>query len=455
MPFVFHTQKHFALIDYTPRLGVFCQFFSLNSNSRTFSIQPSHHIAYSATMDQNEQLHTLCMPNSSIIYYISLQNGILSNKLQVAKATENYTLSSPGIYCIGNELYISYISKQLSSSTYSFVFQSLDGQVFTTALTLEHSPELIKTFTYKDKIYIFYILFEQHYNLNCLIIDYEHAENLTLLQISFPIHNYSICIIDEVVHITYLADVHGKYQLMYYNTNLSVAYTLATVSSPYSPVIFSYMNYLWINCTIDNQLKVFLSIDQGASFSQPVTSSLQNNLKRASFCSQEDTTLNATELYMSIGHTIKLTTIYPIDFDHIHPDTKIPIEQELILEAYKLSSHHHELSSLEVENQRLKARIHDLEFALQSTPLSSSKFHSNATDTRPNYPPHHPAPTLNTKKKPHKQLPLASDYDSNTTPPPAPEQKSASPSTPKKTPLSSAKQDFMKELTSWDLPPRI
>lgn len=153
-----------------------------------------------------------------------------------------------------------------------------------------------------------------------------------------PLLDYSICIYNNEVHITYVTEIHGKHQLIYYNGTKCTATSLCTTSAINSPIIFAYLDHLWVNAYINKTLCTFLSIDHGLRFSTPTTSSMQGNFMRCAFTTQSQNSFKAMECYALLNPTVKISTVYMIDFDHIHPDTHIPVELELYLEGIKLTA---------------------------------------------------------------------------------------------------------------------
>ena len=139
---------------------------------------------------------------------------------------------------------------------------------------------------------------------------------------------------------------------------------------------------------------MMLSIDDGQSFSTPTPCSIQNNVYRSFFSTQRVSPFIGQELYASIGSTLKLCTLAMLDFPRFHSDSHPAPELELLIEGFLLS----------LENS--KAQI----LPSVSSPLSSQS--SSTIDTIS-------AQHLNAHS------------------------------------LEQAKNDFMQDLTSWELPPKL
>lgn len=396
MPYIFYSNHTFTLIDSTPKNGVFCQLFSPSYSPKPIQIQFQGTQEYSAHMDESGKLYVVAMPDAfHLNYYFFENNRFIKNSL-VSNSSSNYSLSSPMIYTLQNVPYITYLSNQTHSNTYNFVQENLLQPQLTTLFTSSSQPQHIKYFTTPTSTYIFYISFDESYHLNALHITPTATTTITYINSSQPLVDYSVCIDGNTLHITYIAELHGKYQLLYFNTDTRVINSLATTQYAPQPVIFCYYHVLWINVMIEHKLQMFISIDQGKNFSIPVACSLQNNIHRCHFLTHKSSTLMAHELYASIGSTLKLCTIAMADVEHFHSDTVVSPELELLLEGLVLASHSQSPLS----------------------PLTQS-------------PPMEPIPLMPDNQAPsNKTLSSVKQVDD-------------------------AKSAFMNELSGWDLPPRI
>lgn len=400
MPYSFYYNHTFSLVDSTPKNGVFCQFFSSAHSPKPIQIQFQGTKEYSAHMDEDGKLYVAAMPDASHLNYYVLENNRFTKSSLISNTSSNYDLSSPIIYTLNHTPYIIYLSHQTHSDAYNFVSENLSQPNLTTLLTTYQPPEHIKYFTTPSGIYIFYIFFDQIYYLNALYITPQSSKVVTFLTSSDPISDYSICIDDTTIHITYVTELHGKYQLFYCNTDHYTIIPLAITQYPSRPVVFCYYHALWINAIIDHKLHMFISMDEGITFSLPVPCSFQNNIHPCHFQSLSDNSLVAQELYASISSTFKLCTISAVDIEHFHSDTIIAPELELLLEGFLVVS-------------RQSSLVH--------TPYTSQ-------DTS------QPKPAYNTSaasvsKSSQSSLPLNS--------------------------VENAKSAFMDQDLSWDLPPRI
>jgi len=361
MSFLFNYNNNFSLVDNNSKYGVFCQFYNHTGLSRPIQIQSPNSLEYSAAIDDAGTIHVVTMPSRYQLNYFSYENNHYSKKTLVENTTETYLFSNPMIHSVNNEVHIFYLSNKVGSNAYAIVHQTLNASSVDALLDTNYTLQNIKSFTYQDTIYIFYMLQNSRYFLKCLKITKGVTEEITLLSSTAPLCDYSVCISENQLDITYVAELHGKYQLVYYNTTTQISMILCHTLIPSSPVIFWSYDYLWINYSDDNKLYILLSIDAGRSFSSPVLSSIQTNIRRMFFRTNKDCSLKCTELYASTSGSIHLCTVFSIDFEHIHLDSKIPVELELLFEGLALSQRaSFDTTKLSEENILLKEQLKEL-----------------------------------------------------------------------------------------------
>lgn len=334
IPYLFHYNNSFALIDYSQRNGVFCQFYNRSSGPRALAIQNGSIADYSACLDHDNVLHVIAMADAFHMNYYRLEGHRFTKDVLVSNITENYHLSSPILYDLNHQLCMIYLSHQDNSSLYSFVHQALDSPDLTTLLNLNIHPEHMKHFTHDGSLYIFYTTTTPHHHqLKSLRITGTQAQEVIWLDISLPIVDYAICFHHEVMHIALVTECHGKYELSYFNTASRIMHSLCTTSTPPTPTIFYYYNGIWLNIMMQNKLHMMLSMDDGETFSIPVPCTKQAYMRPVHFHTTQSTSLSGQLLYASTNHQIILSTLYYIDFEHLHPDVHIASEIELLLDG--------------------------------------------------------------------------------------------------------------------------
>lgn len=478
MPYIFHFNNCFSLIDATPKNGVFCQFFSSSHSPKSMAIHPQYTTDYSAHMDSNGKLYVAVMPDAFHLNYYLYEGNRFTRHTLISNTGSNYDLTSPIIYTFQNIPYIIYLSHQTNATSYNFVQDNLHEPQLATLLTCSTQPTLIKHYVIDNQVFIFFVTYDESYHLNVLQVAGNQIASSVYLNSPQPITDYSICIEDDTIHITYIAELHGKYQLSYFNTHSTQITTLATTQSPCYPVVFCYYNMLWINARINHKLQMLISIDNGKTFSLPAPCSLQNNIHRCYFLTHKSSPFFGQEVYASITSVLKLCTLSMIDFPRFHPDSIIAPELELLFEGLILAA---ESSSFQPAQPFVPENIPaSYQTSMpQSKPASyqtsmpqnkSASYQSSMPQNKSaSYQPSMPqnTPTSSQTSMPESKLtssqtsiPESRPISSQTSMPEnkptssqtsIPKSKSASSSDT----LAEAKDAFMNELTGWDLPPRV
>lgn len=332
MSYLFHHNKNFTFIDSSPKSGLTCQSSTGGLGSRPTSIAPAPILYYSAALDAAGKPIAIAMPDAYHINYYSMANNHVNKTTIASTSSTTYDFSNPVLYTLGQFIQLVYISHPVGSSQYSFIHQPIPTNAsLTTLLTLNQPPSLLKSISTPDATYIFFVLKETYHTLSCIKLTATNAEYMAYLNSNVPIIDYSVCLENELVHISYVTEVHGQYQLLYLNTETKQPFLITTTAEPCEPTIFSYYHTLWINALLDKKLHIFLSTDGGLNFNGPTLATIQTHLKRCLFQSTHQGTLFASELYASIALNIKLCTIATIDFESIHADTHISSELSLLL----------------------------------------------------------------------------------------------------------------------------
>ena len=120
--------------------------------------------------------------------------------------------------------------------------------------------------------------------------------------------------------------------------------------------------------------------------------------------------------------------------DHIHPQSKLPAEFELLTKGLRLLSQDAESTALLAENKTLREQLEKLTASAYGS--AASPYNVSKSITASN------APAARSESKPIRRKSKA--------PKPVSTPVNTSPSS-----MSSAKNAFMSELTGWDLPPKL
>ncbi|WP_410497245.1 hypothetical protein QTL86_11385 [Cellulosilyticum sp. ST5] len=392
MSYVCYHSKNFMFIDSSVRNGVFCRFFPPSGKSKPLLLQSTPTTHYSATIAGDGKPEIVVMPNATHIYYYTY-TGSSFNKTLLLTSETSTSLIHPMLYTqngISQLIYLMQVAPH-----YQLMHQAIGEGTSKALAAFNQCPNQIKYMTTPTALYFFYLLKEDYYSLNCIKIEATGVSTFCYLRSEKPIIDYSICLRAGEVHVCYVLENLGKYQLYYMNPSTLQINFLTSSATPMAPAIFYYYHGLWINTLIDHQLHLLLSVNSGESFSIPVPCSIQTHLQRTFFVSTPLKNLAASELYVSLDTKLKLCTLSTIDFEGFHEYSSMPVELELLLEGLALHRCKKENCEIIAESNRLKQELGMLK---KQTPSSSTK---------------------------------------------------------KQTNISSAKTAFMEELTSWDLPPRL
>lgn len=398
MPYLFDTPNGFTLIHSTAKNGVFYQSFtSPPYKSKPIQIFAQSPTSYSACMDATNRLHVAILLDAFYLNYYSYENNHFEKNTLASNPNSNDMLFAPTIYNLSGQssFSIAYLSHQMHTEVYNFIVENPYKHQQSVLLTLSTCPYFIKSYTTFQALWIFFITSDTYYHLHALHITDSEAHFCTYLNLNEPIIDYSICIAEDFVHVTYVSELNGKYQVSYFNTHYRKLTHLLITNTPCYPTVFSYYNMIWVHMMINRQLQMMLSIDDGQSFSTPTPCSIQNNVYRSFFFTQRDSPFIGQELYASIGSTLKLCTLALIDFPRFHLDTHIAPELELLVEGFLLS----------LENSKTQSAL-----SVPCPPLAPEASSTVGTVSKH---------TLNTSS------------------------------------LDQAKNDFMQDLSGWELPPKI
>ena len=344
MSYICYTHDGFAHLDSSVRGGVFCKLFSSSGRYKLYTLQSGSTTHYSMGMDNSYNLQILCVSQGTQLCLYNL-NGSQFQKKIISTADEGNYFINPYIYLHNNDMNIIYIS-HTNNSEYSIYHQNLEEGIPRLVGTLPRSPLELKYMFSNGSAYISYINPTDLGNINIIKVNPSIRANelnistYKLLSIPQPIENYSFYLLNNVFHIVYVTKTNDSYNLYYTNSsNPNSTNLLSSSNSPMSPIIFYYLNGIWINTFINNKLHTILSMNFGKTFSVPVNTSLRNNPKKATFIAHGLKYLTANELYIISDHHLKLCTISSIDFEGLHPSTTYPTELELLLEAFLLHTY--------------------------------------------------------------------------------------------------------------------
>lgn len=487
--YLFHTDKGFILVHTTPKNGIVCQRFVNAILPKTVPVYSGRLLDYSATIDENGTIYIATLPDATHLNYYRYEGNRFVPHTLISNEQSNFELSSPILYTLNHVPYLIYISHQLMSPTYDFVSENLSRSHLTSLLTLNAQPKQVKRYATPNEVFIFFIMHDTQYHLNALVITNDSVRHVAYLTSSDPIVDYNVCIDENIVHIVFETEIHGKYQLAYLNTVDQKITTLITTQHPSEPVVFSYYNLIWINAMVNHKLQIFLSINNGESFSIPTPCTLQTNLSRCQFSTHAVSPFVGQELYISMTPRPKLCTLAMIDVPRFHPDSKLSTELELLLEALSFKLDQLEETIRITERSKptssTSSSMKESQIAPPVTPTrpytaSYTQQQSNPTSSMPSQPTYRPNPmpqqTQYTPQVPPPANPYPQTQPASMPPSQAPNQQqpfasepqqiqpfmasperpyTTSPNQEEESALASATEAFMEEFNGWDLPPRV
>ncbi len=338
MSYVCYNNDCFIFLDASIRGGLFCKFFYPSGKVKSYTLQPSSTSHYSMALGTLGEVNIVSVYNGTSLYLYNFIGSQLNKKL-IASAPEGGYFIHPYIYLHNNSMNIIYIS-YTNGSEYSIYHQNLEDGTPHLIGTLSDLPLEVRYMTTHNCAYISYINPTEPTNINIIKVDPSlrssqiDVSTFTLFSHSDPITDYSLLVLENTFHISYVIKKDDIYNLYYkcgsYNLYLSSS------NSPISPTIFYYLNGIWVNSIIDNKLYTMLSMNMGKSFSIPVLSTFRTNPKKSTFIYHNLKYLSANELYVCTDHSFKLCTISSIDFEGFHPNMSHPVELDLLLEAFLL-----------------------------------------------------------------------------------------------------------------------
>ncbi len=362
MSFILHSNHTFLLVSQNNKYGLFCQLFTANGVTRPLSLQPTATSYYSATLDTDGNPHIISLPTPYKLTYFYYENSHFQKKTLVELPSDTTTLSWPLIHSLVGTIHLFYLTYNASSHMYAFLHTQLDSNKTETLFETSSMPQLFKSSSSDNKIYIFYILSEPTTCIKCLEFSPSVLNHQNLLTCPTPLLDYSFCFYEGGLRLCYVTEQGSQYALYYTEPAQEVLTLIGTTVSPPMPTLFGYYHQLWLNTLNANKLYIQLSVDGGQSFSVTVPSSLQGSASRYIFISSEKLMLDVYEVYASIQNTLRISTLAALDIQHIHYDTELPVELELLLEGLRLSSSScSHANSLALENAQLKVALANLE----------------------------------------------------------------------------------------------
>ena len=338
MPFLLRTPNSFMIVDEKPRQGIFYQVYSKEGFLRPTLIHTGNCLAYSATLDEANQLHVIAQStNNQMTYYRFLESGP-TKRLILEDTRGLYHFKNMSIHYLGGKAHLFYTVIHPNGHARSLVHQDLENttpqvQNLVTNLPLDCQ---ISYYLVGATLYILYPVYEEGYQLNCLIFTGDTYEIKTITRSNSPIVDWNTCLHNDLLYVLFTTDTYGHPHFHLTDlTNLQDK-MISLPGTAISPTLLSYLDCLWIHYKEHEKLYTLFSIPEQDMFSIPVLSSLQTPVSLYHYYSLDRQDFNASAVYANLISTLRLATLSAIDIKDIHPGLPSNIELALLLEGLSL-----------------------------------------------------------------------------------------------------------------------
>lgn len=346
MPYLIRmNESQLLLLNHSNNNGVYSQVLSANGLSRPTIISRNANSNYSATLDNDNNLHILLQPSKEQVIHLHYKDKNVTRNTILEDPKNIYNFSNLKTIYATNQVHLFYTAKKPTEDSYELIHHILCKEdKFETCPILSFPSERLDFCYqhYNDKIFILYSELSDSYCLNIIVYENNNwTEPITIKKSTFPIDDFQFCIDSQGrIHIVYVNEKYGRYHLsykQYYGEGFSDDISLYSTSTIIYPTIFTYHDGIWINFIGDDKLQMILSMDNGISFSKNVDSSIQNNeLRRCNFLSAPDIlplNFNCNTIFASLSFPIRAGIISSIDMINFHPDLRPNTELELFIDG--------------------------------------------------------------------------------------------------------------------------
>ncbi|OON99477.1 MAG: hypothetical protein ATN35_12335 [Epulopiscium sp. Nele67-Bin004] len=282
---------------------------------------------YASAIDNKEELHTVAKnTRGQIIYCRPDHKTVLFEE-------NDFTFSDFNLVFIDNDLHFFYTALDKYGNT-TLLHQVIFGTISAVASLVTHfKPIDISVLHYNDCILIFYVSEDDPMNIYSLMLGMSKPS--IAVSTDVPITHFSPCIVNDEIHIAYVYNMYGQYQVAY--TNGRDTAVIGTVAKPSEVAVLAYLDAIWLSYVDGDVLYTSLSVDNGKNFSMPIKNSVQDNLVYTKFCNKTDLPISSTAMYSQITPIrLLLPIICNLDVYGVHPDKSSNIELELFLAGLEM-----------------------------------------------------------------------------------------------------------------------
>ncbi|NLI89750.1 MAG: hypothetical protein GX366_05010 [Epulopiscium sp.] len=346
MPYLIRmNETQLLLLNHSNNNGVYSQILSSTGLSRPTIISRNPSSNYSATLDDDKNLHILLQPSKEQVIHLHYQDKNVTRNTILEDPKNIYNFSNLKTIHATNQVHLFYTAKKPNEDSYELIHHILCKEdKFETCPILSFSSETLgfRYQCYDGKIFILYGELSDTYCLNIIVYqDNSWTKPIIIKKSTFPIDDFQFCIDNQGrIHIVYVYEKYGRYHLsykQYFGEGFSDDHSLYSTSTIIYPTIFTYHGGVWINFIGDDKLQMILSMDNGASFSKNVDCSMQtNDLRRCNFLSAPDIfplNFNCNTIFASLSYPIRSGVISSIDMINFHPDLRPNTELELFIDG--------------------------------------------------------------------------------------------------------------------------
>lgn len=346
MPYLIRTQHdQLLLLNHSIKNGLYSQALSSNGLSRPVIIHRSNTLQYSATVDNNQDLHIITQPSQEQIIHLHYKDNNITRNVILEDPKGIYHFSNLHVIYAKEHVHLFYTANQPIGDSCELIHHILcqENKIETYPILSFAPPHLgFRYMTYNNDIYILYGEVGTHYSLQFLMYKEDNWNTpAPVATSSFPIDDFQFCIDNNGhIHMVYVQEKYGRYHILYkkhQNNVWSDEIILHTTSSSVYPSIFTYHRGIWVNFVDNGNLQMILSMDNGNNFSKSVNCSLKGvEFERCNFACTPGilpSSFNCNMLYASLTSSIRAGIISHIDMIGFHPDIKPNTELELFLDG--------------------------------------------------------------------------------------------------------------------------
>lgn len=357
-------------LDYSSRNGLYYKYFSASKNNRIMSLSQQSTLNYAATLDSNHQIHVACKNRQNQIVHYKQSKVGFTNEVILDDPDNTYNISNFRLITCKDELFLFYTAKNPNEKTADIIQHQLnnDDTPPQSVIPVENLTSHYDCLLFNDDIYLLSINREANNEYELQLSVYEKEKEdweyyATLASSTHPITHCSMCVDSHnQLHCIYTQNQYGRYTTSYTSIGKDSDDNKQIHTCPYDiqPVIFSYNDTLWINWKENKGLYMQMSTNQGQTFTDTQSCSLQDpNMQIYHYIYDQD-------LHPSLkGHNFYgVTELYPkfailnqLDMDHIHiqnrPNKELKLFMTQLNDIYK-NSNSNDYKRLLKENRELK-----------------------------------------------------------------------------------------------------